>query len=338
MKPMQSMVRVSRALLPLLLVWGCVSVLPGCAAPELTARVTTRGAVHGAAEGLAGLEPEVLRKLQQTYLDDEALQRAARDLSRALIQGTAQGLDQAQVDQLAGRAVAAAMDTLRTQAGQAALAAAPHLEAALREGIQTAILSAGDALRQSAQRDLAVAARSLVRASLSAAVDTLGRYARSVDWHGATSRYAEESLAPAAGLVARTMMREAVVGMQEGLDQVGAGKDVPLRAIMREVGAGLAEGLGTGAADSRLTNWLIAFVVVLGGLLLGALVGAILLWRRYQQTTRSLVLFARKMNDAQKADNAAVRELRQAILTAHAESHQDAWLNRFLQRRVPQGG
>jgi hypothetical protein len=334
MKPMQ---RAPYSFLFLLIVSIAAPVLSGCAAPELTARVTTRGAVHGAAEGLAGLEPEVLRKLQQTYLDDAALQRAARDLSRAVIQGTAQGLDQAQVDQLAGRAVAAAMDTLRTQAGQAALAAAPHLEAALRNGIQTAILSAGSALRQSAQRDLAVAGRILVRAALGAAVDTLGQYARNVDWNGVTSRYAEESLAPAAGVVARTMMREAVVGMQEGLDQVGAGKDVPLRAIMREVGAGLAEGLGTGAADSRLTSWLVAFVVVLGGLLLGALVGAILLWRRYQQTTRSLVLFARKMNEAQKADNAAVRELRQAILTAHAENHQDAWLNRFLQRRVPQG-
>lgn len=317
----------------------------GCT-PELIARRGTRGAVIGAAEGLADMNPALLARLHQVYLGDTNMQRLAQELTRAIVLGGAEGLKQAQVDQLTAGAVKSTMDALREQGGAAmddlARRAGPQLEAALRVGVSESILSAGVALRQSAQRDLAVATNVLVKAAVTAAIDAIRQSMKDVDLDRATERYARETLAPAAGLVMRTMMREALIGVAEGAregglnDQVvqGKGKDAPLRAAMREIGAGLAEGMRVGVSDDgKLTRLLTAGIGVLAALLLGCLVAAIFLWKRYQRTTRSLVLFARKLNDSQRADDSAIRGLREAILTAHADTRQDAWLSRFLNRR-----
>lgn len=314
------------------------SLLAGCAEPELAGRQTTRGIVSGAAEGLADLDPAVLQKLRKMYLGDADIQRSARALSKALVLGTSEGLQQAQLDQLAGRAVAATLTALRTQGGpvmeEMVRSQGAVISAALQRGIRDSILTAGLAMRQTTERDLAAAAQVLIRAALGATMTTLAQYLQGIDLDARTERYARETLAPAAGLVMRTAMREAMLGMQEGIDltEKARPRQAPLRTVMREIGAGLAEGMGAGVSNTRLTKFLTAGIGVLVLLLIGALVGAILLWKRYQRTTRSLLTFARKLNEAREHDDTTLRSLREAIQAAHVENRQDAWLTRFLTR------
>ena len=263
--------------------------LAGCLGVERGAQRAGRGGAVGIAQGLAEIDPALRRRLHEIYLGDAKIQRAAQDLTRAVVTGAAEGLQQAQMDELTRRALHTLFTALRSE-GQEALAelartSGPALQRSLRGAISTTILDAGAALRQSATRDLAPAAQVLVRAVVDAAFDEVSRATQEL---GPLDQLIARQLAPAAGAITRVVMREAVLGLMEGMDQASGGRPPPLRALMREIGQGLTEGLQAGAKRSSLPELLIATVVALGVALLASLVGTYLLWRRYRRATERI--------------------------------------------------
>ena len=138
--------------------------------------------------------------------------------------------------------------------------------------------------------------------------------------------------------MARTVTREAILGMQEGLTQSGVKDQMPaLRMVMREVGMGLGEGLGVGfgcsVQKSPLEPILTGITIVLGILFVAAVVGIILIWRRYMTASGSLALFAQEMNQAELLDHDRYQALRRSIQEAHAHANKDAFLDKFLKGR-----
>jgi hypothetical protein len=295
-------------------------------------RQGAQGAIKGIFDGLATVDPAVRQQVRNAYIGDVDFQKGIHDLSQSLVLGAGEGLRQAQVDQMAAAAVNAVMTALRQQGGMALAdlqTAEPELERALRSAITTSITSAGQALAQTATRDLTLALRALLTAAVDGTVDALSRHLHTVDLRA----FAERDLAPAAGLVARTFTREAVIGLRQGLDEAGHGEKPPIRAIMREVGAGLAEGMKAGVTDNgRFESLLIGVLAVQGAFLLAVIVGGVVLWRRYQQTTSSLLVFARQMSEAEHIDQQFGQQLRSAIKEAHAASENGEFLRRFLNR------
>lgn len=331
---MLSCVRGLRSLLSLLAALLLAASLCGCAT-EGGPRRTARGAIKGFADGLAQLDPELLKKLRSMYLSDTGLNEAARELTAALVAGAGEGLQRAQIDKLARQTVIATMGALREEGVgtlQDLAKALPKLEDAAQQAVTRLIMTTGSALRASATQDLSVATRLLVHATVEELLRTIAPFLQSLA--AETRRYASESLAPSAGLVAHAMAREAMLGAQEGLTQATQGKEVPLRAVMREIGAGLAEGMKEGMTDNgSLRAMLISGLVLLSTLLVAVVVGAYILWRRYRRTTASLIMFAKRINESQKTNEEYSRSLREAIYKAHAENKQDTWLRDFLLRR-----
>lgn len=329
----------------LLLISTC---LPGCAAMQWYARQTGKGAVRGFYEGMASVDDPLRKKVINDVLSDPALRQVAHDITASVVGGAVDGLTQAKLDQLAGSMVQNTMKTLREQ-GDSAMnqfvrEAGPMLDRALRRGIEDAVLAMGTAMHKTAQEDMGEATTLLVRAAIEGLMQSLTRAGRELtrDLDDKTERFLTQKVAPGAGQVARTFTREAVLGIQEGLAQGGLSGGIKdqlptLRMVMHEIGVGLGEGLGVGIGrsvqKSPIEPLLTGIAVVLGILLTGAVVGLILMWRRYLSTSKSLELFAHEINEAQGNEQIHAQELRRQIRDAHATANHVTFLDKFLKHR-----
>lgn len=330
----------------LLLLWLSVGIglTASCSPLQWYARQTGKGAVRGFYEGMAGIDDQVRHQVISSLLNDPTLRKTAHDLTEAIIIGAVDGLSQAKLDKLAGQVVENTLSTLRAQ-GDSALnqlvrETGPLLDQALRRAVQDAVMTLGSSLRESAQGDLGTATSLLMKSAVEGVLQALNRTGRELgrELNENTERYLTEKVAPGAGMVARTVTREAILGMQEGLMQSGMKDQMPaLRMVMREVGMGLGEGLGVGfgrsVQKSPLEPILTGITIVLGVLFLAAVVGIILLWRRYLSASGSLALYAQEMNQAELTDQDRVQALRRSIHQAHTAAKKDVFLDQFLKGR-----
>jgi hypothetical protein len=165
----------------------------------------------------------------------------------------------------------------------------------MRRGIENAIMTLGESMHKSAESDLGAATNLLVKAAVDGMMSELRKGGRDLihDLSGDTEQYLTQKVAPNAGLVARTVTREAILGLQDGFTQTGMHDQLPaLRMTMREIGIGLGEGLGQGlgksVSKSPLEPILIGLSAGLTLLFAATVVWLVLLWRRYMQITRTL--------------------------------------------------
>jgi len=316
----------------------------GCPAIQWYARQSGKGAVRGFYEGMADVQQPLRNQVLADMLGDPALRKVAHDLAASAVLGTVDGLSQLKLEALTSRMVENAMLTLRKQ-GDSTMKelvrdAGPALEQAMRHGVEGAILTLGASLHESAKGDMGAATALLMRAAVEGMLQALNSSGRELlaDLNDNTERYLSQKVAPGAGQIARTLSREAVLGLQDGLSQSTLKDQLPaVRMVMREVGIGLGEGIGVGLGrsvkKSPLEPILTGISAVLGVLFLGAVVWLVLLWRRYTHMSKSLVLFAKELNDARANDEARIEELRRALGSAHKTASHAAFLERSLKRR-----
>lgn len=330
----------------LLLLWLSVGIglTASCSPIQWYAKQTGKGAVRGFYEGMADIDDQVRHQVTAALLSDPSLRKTAHDLTESIIIGAVDGLSQAKLDKLAGQIVQNTLTTLRAQ-GDSAMSqlvrdAGPLLDQALHRAVEDAVMTLGTSLRESAQGDLGTATSLLMKSAVEGVLQALNRSGRELarELNENTERYLTEKVAPGAGIVARTVTREAILGMQDGLMQSGMKDQMPaLRMVMREVGMGLGEGLGVGfgrsVQKSPLEPILTGITIVLGILFVAAVVGIILIWRRYMSASGSLALFAQEMNQAELTDQERVQALRRSIQQAHTAAKKDAFLDQFLKGR-----
>jgi hypothetical protein len=302
------------ARLPLLLL--IVTLLPGCPAIQWYTRQSSKGAVRGFYEGMADLEQPLRGKALSNVLSDPALRQTAQDVTAAIVIGAIDGLTQAKITKLSEHLVHDSMQTLREQGGAAMNdfvdKSGPLLEQAMRRGIETSILALGESMRKTAQNDLGAATNLLVRSAIEGMMQALRQGGREAlrDLSADTEQYLAQKVAPNAGLVARTVTREAMLGLQDGFTQSGMHDQLPaLRMVMREIGIGLGEGLGQGLGrsvrKSPLEPILIGLSAGLTLLFVATVVWLILLWRRYAHITRSLINADPSKNSSKRLEASA---------------------------------
>ena len=276
-----------------------VTLLPGCPAIQWYTRQSTRGAVRGVYEGLADLEQPLRGQAMSRILQDPILRQTAHDVTAAVVLGVVDGLTQAKISRLSEKMVQDTVGSLKTQGGEAmnkfVSDAGPLLEVAMRRGIENAIMALGESMHKSAESDLGAATNILVKAAIDGMMTELRKSGKDLlhDLSGDTEAYLQQKVAPSAGLVARTVTREAMLGLQDGFQQSGMHDQLPaLRMTMREIGIGLGEGLGQGlgksVSKSPLEPILIGLSAGLTLLFAATVVWLILLWRRYMHITKQL--------------------------------------------------
>lgn len=271
----------------------------GCPAIQWYTKQSSKGAVRGFYEGVAEIEQPLRGRAMAQVLNDPVLRQMAHDVTASVVTGAVDGLTEAKLNKLSEHMVEDSMRTLREQGTEAMQKfmndAGPMLEQAMRHGIENSILTVGEAMRKSAQNDMGEATNLLVRAAVDGMLVSLRRGSHDLfrDLSVDTEQYLAGKVAPSAGLVARTVTREAVLGLQDGFTQPGMHEQLPaLRMVMREIGIGLGEGLGQGLGHSvrksPLEPILIGLSAGLTLLFVTALVWLILLWRRYVHVTQSI--------------------------------------------------
>ena len=84
----------------------------------------------------------------------------------------------------------------------------------MRRGIESSILTMGEAMRKTAQSDMGAATNLLVKSAIDGMMQALRQSGRDAlrDLSADTESYLAHKVAPNAGLVARTVTREAVQG------------------------------------------------------------------------------------------------------------------------------
>lgn len=283
-----------------LLLFIVATFLPGCPAINWYMRQSSKGAVRGFYEGMAELEQPLRGRAMVNVLGDPALRQTAHDVTAAVVLGAVDGLTQAKITKLSEHMVQDSLQTLREQGGAAmndfVKSSGPLLEQAMRRAIESSILTMGEAMRKTAQTDMGAATNLLVKSAIEGMMQALRQSGREAlhDLSADTEQYLAQKVAPNAGLVARTVTREAMLGLQDGFTQSGMHDQLPaLRMVMREIGVGLGEGLGQGLGrsvkKSPLEPILIGLSAGLTLLFVGTVVWLILLWRRYARITAKLI-------------------------------------------------
>lgn len=316
----------------------------GCPAIQWYMRQSGKGAVSGFYEGMSHVDPAVHRRITSTVLEDPNLQKFAHDLTSSIVLGASDGMTQAKLDALAGRVVQSAMTTLREQGSDALnqlmKQAGPALEQSLRRGVEESVLAMGAAMHKTAETDMGAATTLLMRAAVDGVLQSLRHSSRELgrELNDSTEQYLKEKVAPGAGHIARTLTREAMLGLHDGLTETGVKEQLPaLRLVMHEIGAGLGEGMGEGLGrsvhKSPLEPILTGITIILAVLFIGAVIGLVLMWRRYVSVTRSLSLFAQELSQAEKTDQEHTQYLVRAIRDAHTAANHTAFLDKFLKYR-----
>lgn len=289
------------------------------------------GVTAGAIEGVKDQIPwnEIAKELAENPNIQKAVHNLAETLTKGVVEGASDGLS-GKTGELTNALISETMNALRKHGGELLKDLEPELGRALRKILTQTILTAGSALHKSVQKDLAQATKILIKAALEGTIDTLAENAKGLDEK--TAQFLKQKLAPGLGEVAHQFTKEAVLGVQEAVQQGKWGEHMPpLRAIMKEIGAGLGEGLGEGlgksATKAPLQPILIIGFIAGGSLFIALIITIILLWRRYRQANNSLALFASQLAVPQNA------ETMKAIREAHQATNQTAWLDKFLKNR-----
>jgi hypothetical protein len=311
--------RVGRAVAPGLL---AATLLGGCISQDYY-RTAAQSAAAGAMQGVHDAIPSIQEPLRQTLrgalVDDPVLREAARDMTRSAVDVLESRLGSPEMRRQVDALVAQAMASLARDGDETVRAlvkaAGGTLETELRRVATVSILAATTTLRDSLERDVTRAARRLARRMGDELVVSLVK---------GLEGPLQERMLQAGRNMTQALMRGAAEGADDPLNQAGFGgltNHVMLQAV-RGARQGMTEGL-----PDRTQVALISAIVLLGALVLASSGGLLLVWRRYQQSAKTLTIVAESINTHQ-AD-----ALKETIKRTTQDNYVGPWFSTFLKRR-----
>lgn len=284
--------------------------LGGCAIQN-AGEAATRGAVR------AVLDKELRDQVRAALFEDPKL----RDLTNAALEDAITHIMEA-IRKSTDPLIQTALQSAVNKGGDLWKELQPTLQHAMQEAVQEATHMAALQLRRDLQVSLGPAVQQVIRSGVQAAVqEGLAQWPKT-----------SEQLRPVLKELVHELAQEAAQGFIENLKKQSTQHSLPpVQELVHMAGVGLGEGIGEGLARSVVRDPMrpvVAVVAVtLGTLLLINLVLVLILWRKYLQTNKSLVLFA-----SQVMRTGADPTLAHAVEAAHAAVHHQGWLQRFLQR------
>ena len=297
-------------------------ILAGCITQDYyrgAAQSAAAGAMEGVSEGIPRLQEPLRQTLRGALVEDPALKEAARDMTRSAMDVVEARLGSPEMRRQVDALVAQAMERLSHDGDETVRAlvrtAGATLEAELRRVAAASILAATTTLRDSLERDVTPAAQRLARSMgdelVVAIVNGLEGplQARMVD---------------AGRNMSQALIRGAAEGADDPISRAGFGgltSHVMLQAV-RGARQGMTESL-----PDRMQTALISAVVLLVGLVLACGGGLAFVWRRYQQSAKTLTIVAKSIN---RHESDALKE---TIKKSTHDNYVGPWFSSFLKRR-----
>jgi hypothetical protein len=336
-------------------------VAGGCVQP--LAQRGAEGGVKGLYEGVAEVDPALRAQVHGLLLGDAALRDAAFDVAQSVVRGGLAALADPGLMAGAGPAlrdagtalrtwgigfvrdlldrvdesVAAALDRLDRTIARATSRIGVTLARELPPALSTAVDALATALRGDAGEDLVRAAERVAGAATAGALDALS--ARVGDLAPAGGMTLDD-VAAAAGLVTRTVAREGVAGLREGLGAVGpdaASVDRRVQEVARALGRGLGEGLGDEIAESLggggIDSLLWFILVAAGAAIVVLTVGLIVLWRRVARAAEGVRSAAGQVRETSAERQDQLRGLVAGLREAAGRRGDLGWLDEYLRAR-----
>lgn len=293
--------------------------LAGCSLFKDNVRELGRAATQGVGEELPNLKGPLKQTLREALLGDDLLGQAAQQLTSGTLHNLEAELQKGTLQKAIDDMLAHALATLGAR-GTAATrqliqSAGPELQSALRQIVLATVASAGGALRESLRSDLTAATQLLARETAEALVAALVK---------ALDGELGQKLKQTAGGLSQQLIQEATQELRAPASQQAVSEftQSALKGAVRGTRDGLSESL-----PSRQQVALICGLIVCATLLMLLSGGFALVYFRYRKSTKTLTIIAEKINEA------AATDLKQAIHKSATVNYVGPWLSSFLKER-----
>jgi len=291
-------------------------VLAACGSGRLyvaqTSHDAAKSAVEGAAEGVGGVPGPLRRALRETLLGDDTLPLVSQRIAEATVDGMRRGLSEADTQKLIDELVERTVAMLGRESSEATRQLIQTVEPELSQALRRSIGSIGVAVGDDIERDLTPRTREMARAIADVLVNAL---AGGLDVQ-------LEHIRQTARDIGREMIAEAALSIRDQKEFVGEITHVAMRQGM----LGAIEGAREIFPD-HVPRGLLMATVVLGALVVLSGGGLGVYWWRYRQSTKSLTIIAKQLNDFEAG------ELKDAIHKSADDHYVGRWLSNFLTRR-----
>lgn len=293
--------------------------LGACSLFKDNVRELGRAATQGVGQELPNLKGPLKQTLREALLGDDLLKQAAEQLTSGTLHNLEAELQKGTLQKAIDEMIGHALETLGAR-GTAATrqliqTAGPELRSALRQIVLTTVATAGGALRDSLQKDLTAATQLLAKNTAEALVAALVK---------ALDGELGQKLKQTAGGMSQQLILEATSELRGPASKQAVSEfaESALRGAVRGTRDGISESL-----PSRLQVALISGLIVCATLLLMLGGGFAVVYYRYRKSTKTLTIIAEKINEA------AATDLKQAIHKSATVNYVGPWLSSFLKER-----
>ena len=291
-------------------------VLAACGSGRLyvaqTSHDAAKSAVEGAAEGVGSVPGPLRRALRDTLLGDDTLPLVSQRIAEATVDGMRRGLSEADTQKLIDELVERTVAMLGRESSEATRQLIQTVEPELSQALRRSIGSIGVAVGDDIERDLTPRTREMARAIAEVLVNAL---AGGLDVQ-------LEHIRQTARDIGREMIAEAALSIRDQKEFVGEITHVAMRQGM----LGAIEGAREIFPD-HVPRGLVLAMIVLAALVIVSGGGFGVYWWRYHQSTKSLTIIAKQLNDFEAG------ELKDAIRKSADDHYVGRWLSNFLTRR-----
>ena len=271
-----------------------------------------RSAVEGITQGVSNAPGPIRQALRETLLGDDTLPMVSQRIAEATVEGLRQGLSESETQQLIDQLITNTVASIGRQSSDVSRQLIQTVEPELNRAVRRSMTDISSTLGESLDRDLAPRTRDLARAISEVLVSALS-----------TSLDVQlEHIRKTARDIGREMIAEAALSMREQKEFVGEITQIAMRQGMRGAIEGARESL-----PGQIPRELMIAMFVLAALAFMSGSGLIIYWWRYRQSSKSLTIIARQINDFEADD------LKDAIHKSASNHYVGKWLSNFLTRR-----
>lgn len=298
------------------------TLVAGCVSQDYyraTGQSAAAGAMQGVRDGIPGIQEPLRQTLHGALVDDPLLRTAARDMTRSAVEVLEARLGSPEMRRQVDALVAQAMESLQREGDETVRglikAAGGTLEAELRRVATASILAATTTLRDSLERDVTPAAQRLASRMGEELVVSIVK---------GLEGPLQKTMLQAGRNMSQALIKGAAEGADDPINQAGFGgltSHVMLQAV-RGARQGMTEGLPDQAQVA-----LISGMVLLAALLLASTAGLGFFWWRYQQSSKTLTIVAKSINNHQSG------ALKDTIKRSTHDNYVGPWFSTFLKRR-----
>jgi len=298
------------------LLFAASLLLGACSSGRLyvtqTSHDAAKSAVEGAAEGVGSVPGPLRQAMRDTLLSDDTLALVSQRITEATVEGMRRGLSEAETQKLIDDLVERTIAMLGRESSEATRQLIQTVEPELTQALRRSITSIGVTVGEDIQRDLTPRTREMAQALAEVLVSAL---AGGLDVQ-------LEHIRQTARDIGREMITEAALSIRDQKEFVGEITHVAMRQGM----LGAIEGAREIFPD-HIPRGLVLATIVLAALVIVSGGGFGVYWWRYRQSTKSLTIIAKQLNDFEAG------ELKDAIHKSADEHYVGRWLSNFLTRR-----